>query len=467
MSYDVVIIGSGGVVGLFIAYELAHYRVRVLVIDKEVEPGFGVSKGHAGVIHVVQPPFNSLRSKLAVEGNRLYDGIARRLHVRIRRLNALLVAKNPAQLIALPAVWLILNHVYGKRGFRIRILGPRSLRRVEPNVSGLGAIEVEGYGIINSFELISQLYNFCRLNGIDFALNTEVKDAKILGDEVALITSRGGEYRAKYVVNAAGLYSADIARLFGDEYKLEFGKGAMLVFWGGEQVRNIVAPLQLIPNPKTKGGAIIPTVFGTTIWGGPSLSMSDRGDRSVNEDDIDVLNEKFSGLLRNRNFTPIKAYAGVRPIPEGDDFVITYSRSSKHVIHLIGIESPGLTSAPAIARRVVEMLREAGVVLTPKDDVKEVDPMIMTRDIIEGGGSINDDQGEVICPCMGVTRADIREAIKRGATTLDGVVFRTGLGMGICQGMCLGKAIKVISEELGIDPRKLTKLGDDSWLVTR
>ncbi|ADN49678.1 NAD(P)/FAD-dependent oxidoreductase [Vulcanisaeta distributa] len=463
MSYDVAIIGSG-VVGLFIAYELAHYRVRVLVIDKEVEPGFGVSKGHAGVIHVVQPPFNSLRSKLAVEGNRLYDGIARRLHVKVRRLSALLVAKNPGQLIALPAVWLILNHVYGKQGFRVRVLGPRGLRRVEPNVSGLGAVEVDGYGVINSFELISQLYNFCRLNGIDFALSTEVRDAKVLGDEVVLVTSRG-EYRAKYVVNSAGLYSTDIARLFGDEYRLEFGKGAMLVFWG-EQVRNIVAPLQLIPNPKTKGGAIIPTVFGTTIWG-PSLSMGDRGDRSVNEDDVNVLREKFGRLLRNKDFTPIKAYAGVRPIPEGDDFIITYSGSSRHVIHLIGIESPGLTSAPAIARRVVEMLREAGAMLTPKDGVKEVDPMVMTRDIIKDGGLISGDQGEVVCPCMGVTRADIREAIRRGARTLDGVIFRTGLGMGICQGMCLGRAIKVISEELGVDPRELTKSGGGSWLVTQ
>ncbi|MGC9153647.1 MAG: NAD(P)/FAD-dependent oxidoreductase [Vulcanisaeta sp.] len=463
MDYDIAIIGSG-VVGLFIAYELAHYRVRVIVIDREAEPGFGVSKGHAGVIHVVQPPFNSLRSKLAIEGNKLYDGIAKRLHVRVRRLSALLVARNPIHLIALPAVWFILNRVYGKHGFRVRLLGPRELRKREPNVKGLGAIEVNNYGVINSFELISQLYNFCTLNGIDFAFNTEVVKVKVLDDGVAILTNRG-EYRARYVINAAGLYSADVARMFGDEYRLEFGKGVMLVFWG-EQTRNIVAPLQLAPNPKTKGGAIIPTVFGTTIWG-PSLSMSDRGDRSVNEADIEILNEKFGGLLRRRDFIPIRAYAGVRPIPEGDDFIITYSKLSKHVIHLVGIESPGLTAAPAIARRVIEMLRGAGAVLTPKDEVKEVDPVIMTKSIIEEGGTINADQGEVVCPCMGVTRADIREAIRRGARTLDGIIFRTGLGMGICQGMCLGKAIKVISEELGIDPEKLTKSGGNSWLVTR
>ncbi len=93
--------------------------------------------------------------------------------------------------------------------------------------------------------------------------------------------------------------------------------------------------------------------------------------------------------------------------------------------------------------------------------------MVMSRDIISEGGMISDGQGDVVCPCMGVTRADIREAIRRGARTLDGVIFRTGLGMGICQGMCLGRAIKVISEELGIDPTELTKSGGDSWLVTR
>ncbi|BDR92455.1 NAD(P)/FAD-dependent oxidoreductase [Vulcanisaeta souniana] len=463
MNYDVAVMGSG-VVGLFIAYELAHYRVRVIVIDREAEPGFGVSRGHAGVIHVVQPPFNSLRSRLAVEGNRLYDDVARRLHVKVRRLSTLLVARNPGQLIALPAVWLILNRVYGRRGFRVRILGPRGLRRLEPNVNGLGAIEVEGYGVINSFELVSQLYNFCRLNGVDFALGTEVKDAKVLGDGAIIITS-SGEYRARFVINAAGLYSADIARLFGDEYRLEFGKGVMLVFWG-EQTKSIVTPLQLIPNPKTKGGAIIPTAFGTTIWG-PSLSIGSRDDRSVNEGDIDVLYRKFSGLLRDRKFTPIRAYAGVRPIPEGDDFIITHSKVSKRIVHVIGIESPGLTAAPAIARRVIDMLRNAGAELIPKDDVREVEPMVMMKNVIGSGGAIKGDQGEVICPCMGVTRTDIREAIRHGARTLDGIAFRTGLGMGICQGMCLGRAIKVISEELGIDPRELTKSGGNSWLVTR
>jgi len=460
VSYDVVVIGSG-VVGLFVAYELAQYEVRILVIDRNPEPGFGVSKGHAGVIHVVQPPFNSLRSKLAIEGDRYYDNVAGRLHVRLHRLSTLLVAKNLGHLIALPAVWLVLRWVYGRHGFKVGIVGPGSLRRIEPNVRGLGAVRVDGYGVINPFELVSQLYHFCRLNGVEFLLNTEVRGVEVSEDEVVVITDKG-RYKARYLINAAGLYSADVARMIGDDYRLEFGKGTMLVFWG-EQTRNIVAPLQIIPNPKTKGGAIIPTVFGTTIWG-PTLSTSDREDRSVSEEDVRVLTEKFSGLLRVRDYVPIKAYTGVRPIPEGDDFIITYSRRSRRVIHLVGIESPGLTAAPAIARRVVSMLRDAGLELRVRGGVREVEPMVLTRDRIKSGKDVSD--GEVVCPCLGVTRADIREAIRRGARTLDGVIFRTGLGMGICQGMCLGRAIKVISEELGIEPIELRKSGGDSWLVT-
>jgi len=461
-EYDIAIIGAG-IIGLFIAYELSHYNAKILVIDKNVEPGFGVSKGHAGVIHVVQPPFNTLRSKLAIEGNRLYEDISRKLHVEIKRMSTILVAESPAHLLALPAVWLVLKRIYGKHGFKISILGSRELTRLEPNVKGLGGIKIDGYGVINSFELVSQLYNFCSLNGVDFLLETTINNASVTNDRVIISTSRG-EYGARLLVNAAGLYSAEIAKMFGDEYRIEFGKGAMLVFWG-EQTRSIVTPLQLMPNPKTKGGAIIPTMFGTTIWG-PSLSAGDRDDRAVNENDIQVLLEKFKRIMPRHNSIPIKAYAGVRPIPEGDDFIITYSNTSKRIIHLIGIESPGLTAAPAIAKRVINMAKDSGIELQAKKDAKEVKPIIFTRDLVREGKHITDD-GEVICPCMTITRSDIRNAIKRGAKTLDGVAFITGLGMGICQGMCLGKAIKVISEELGVDPSKLTKSGGNSWLVTR
>ncbi|WP_069807654.1 NAD(P)/FAD-dependent oxidoreductase [Vulcanisaeta thermophila] len=461
VDYDVVIVGSG-VVGLFIAYELAHYETKVLVIDRNEEPGFGVSRGHAGVIHVVQPPFNSLRSRLAIEGNRAYDGIARRLHVHLERLSTLLVAKSPVEVLAIPIIYLVLRRVYGKYGFRVSMVSWRGLRRLEPNVKGYGAVKVDGYGVINSFELVYQLFNFCRVNGVNFMLGTAVLGIRVSGDSIVVSTSKG-EVSTRYLVNAAGLYSADIARMVGDEFRMEFGKGAMLVF-AGRLTNNIVAPLQLIPNPKTKGGAIIPTAFGNTIWG-PSLSYSTREDRSVNEDDVKTLYSKFGTLLRSLS-TPIKAYAGVRPIPEGDDFIITYSKVSRRIIHLVGIESPGLTAAPAIAKKVLSLLRDAGFNFRIKD-TKEVPPLLLTRELIGEGKEVGGVNGEIVCPCMAVSRGDIKRAIERGAKTLDGVMQLTGLGMGMCQGQCIGRAIKIIAEELGVDATQLTKSGGDSWLVTR
>ncbi|GGP19765.1 glycerol-3-phosphate dehydrogenase [Thermocladium modestius] len=462
MSYDVVIVGAG-VVGLFTAYELAHSEARVLVIDREEEPGFGVSKGHAGVIHVVQPPFNSMRSRLAVDGNRLYDELATKLKFTLIRTGALLVARSPLQLLAVPVVWLALAAIYGRRGFKVSMLGPRGLRREEPNVNGLAAVKVDGYGIVNSFELVSQLYHFCRLNGVEFSLGTEVRGVKPMGDYIAVETDKG-VFRSRFLINAAGLWSAELAGITGDGGRMEFGKGAMLVFWG-RQTKNIIAPLQLRPNPRTKGGAIVPTALGTTIWG-PNLSPGGRDDASVTEEDARALLGKFGPLMRSIDSIPIKAYAGVRPVFEDGDFHVVRSGRDERVIHLLGIESPGLTAAPAIARRVVSMLRDSGLSIKEKAGVRDVDPVIPAKELIRRGSAVEGGD-EVICPCMGVTRLDVREAIRRGARTLDGVAFRTGLGMGICQGACLGRAIRVIAEELGVDPVKLTKKGGDSWLVTR
>jgi len=147
--YDVVVVGSG-IVGLLVAYELSKRSVSVAVVDENLEPGFGVSKGHAGVIHVIQPPFSSLKSVLAIHGNRLYDRLFEELGVRYRRLKALLVASNIAQLAVLPLLYIVLKLLYETRGFKVSIVSGRGLRDLEPNVIGWAAIAVDGYATFNS-----------------------------------------------------------------------------------------------------------------------------------------------------------------------------------------------------------------------------------------------------------------------------------------------------------------------------
>jgi glycerol-3-phosphate dehydrogenase len=459
--YDVVVVGSG-IVGLLVAYELSKRGVSVAVVDENLEPGFGVSKGHAGVMHVIQPPFSSLKSVLAVHGNRLYDRLVGELGVRYRRLKALLVASNAVQLAILPLLYIVLKLLYETRGFKVGIVGGRELRDVEPNVRGWAAIAVDGYAIVDSFDLIYKLFEACRSLGVIFHLGTRVTGVNVSQDRVDIETTRGS-LKASFLVNAAGLNSDYIALQTGFKVRVEGRRGSMLVF-DRLQVRNIVTPLVLLERRGTKGGGVIPTTWGHTIWGPNLASDISKGDRGVYHEDVAVLLRRFGGVIRVKGRI-IKAYAGVRPTSDKGDFVIAYSPTSRRVVNVAGIDSPGLTAAPAIAVMVLDMLRKAGLKL----GLKRRPPSLRglsTRDKLVLGLSVQGDEGVIVCPCMSVSLADIARAVKWGARILDGVIFRTKLAMGFCQGQhCLGRALIEFSRMTGVEPRYVVKGGEGSWIV--
>ncbi|MFN4046357.1 MAG: NAD(P)/FAD-dependent oxidoreductase [Acidilobaceae archaeon] len=462
-EYDVAIIGAG-VIGLFIAYELSKFNASIVVIEREAELGFGVSKGHAGVIHVVQPPFNSLKSVLAVYGNRLYDSVAGELGVSMVRLPALLVARSRIQMALLPVVYAFLRLVYGLRGFKVSIIGGGGLRRLEPNIEGYGAVMVEGYGVIDSFELIYRLYDKCRARGVEFMFNVEARDIKVEDGHIVIETSRG-PVKARYAVNSAGLNSDMLASKTGARETIEPSLGVMVVF-DKLQAKSIVAPLPSLKPSRTKGGGIIPTAWGNTIWGPSFAPTTSRESRGVKAEDVIEVIRKFKGLVRVKG-RPIKAYAGVRPSTPRGDFSIKYSPLTSRVINLVGIESPGLTAAPAIALIVLGMLKAVGLKLERAREPSETPRTISTRAMLALDPSkVTGYYGVIICQCMNVSLADVIEAVRGGASTLDGVMFRTKLGMGSCQGQhCLGRAIVSVLKLTGQSPGSLTKSGEGSWLV--
>ena len=464
--YDVAVVGSG-VIGLFVAYELSKYDVKVIVIDKELEPGFGVSKGHASVIHVIQLPFGSVKSILAIYGNKLYDRVARELNVKLWRVPLLLVAASVKELLVAPIVYLILKLYYGVRGFKVSIVNGRSLREIEPNVVGFAAVKVEGYGVIDSFDLIYKLYRACRDRGVRFMFNAVIEDVAVNEDAIVVRTSRG-VVKSRFLVNSAGLYSDMVASMAGGASDTIVPKrGAMLVF-DKLQVKSIVAPLQFTLSGETKGGGIIPTTWGHTIWG-PTLSKEgSREDVGVYTRDIRALYNRFSRLVMVKG-NLIKAYAGVRPSSSKGDFIISYSPRTMRVVNLIGIESPGLTAAPAIALIVLWMLKRAGLKLRLRVTTTRRELAISTRDkLVLDPSKVQGYAGIIICPCMKVSLADIMEAVRSGSTTLDGIMFRTKLGMGSCQGQhCIGRAIVEVLRLTGVDPEKFVKNRDGSWLVLR
>lgn len=357
-SYDVGIVGAG-IIGLMICYRLASIGIRAVVFERNPGPGMGVTLGQASVIHVVQIPFSSTKSRLARVGNKQYDKICNDLGVPLLRLPALLVVNGwyriPLVLVAYLYLWWNLRH-----DFRLAPAWGSTLRRTEPLLSDSvsAGIVIYGWGAVDWQRLVERLTERSREQGVEFCFNTEVTGATIKG-EVATLRTTAGEFTCRYVVNAAGLYSDHLARKLGvDLGEHTPGLGVMAEFTG-INVKNIIAPLPIRPSKKTKGGAIIPTTHGTVIFGPTLREVDRREDTSVNEEDLEVLTEKFGPMLKNSG-TLVRVFSGVRPMSPTGDFVIEYSKEAR-TVNLVGIESPGLTASPAIADLVLHKLEEAGL----------------------------------------------------------------------------------------------------------
>ncbi len=356
-SYDVGIVGAG-IIGLMVSYQLTSRGLKVVVLEKNREPGLGVTQGQAGVIHVVQLPFNSLKSRLARSGNKEYDQICNELGVSLLRLPTLLVVRGWLRLPLLLAAYLYLR--WELRGeFGVELKRGSRMRELEPELSDsiAGGIVVHGYGVIDTTQLVAKLFERLSLRGVDFRFNTEVTGGKVEKSHVIIQTSSGA-FTCKYVVNAAGLYSDEVAKRFGTDLGSHMpGLGVMAEFTD-LPVRNIIAPLPVRQTKRTKGGAIIPTTHATTILGPTLKDIVGREGWSVEEEDLRVLVSKFGQLLRRKGKL-VRLYAGVRPLSPTGDFIIDYSEE-RRTVNLVGIESPGLTAAPAISDLVLEKLGYGG-----------------------------------------------------------------------------------------------------------
>lgn len=439
-EYDVVIIGAG-VVGLFIARELSKYKLSILVIEKERDIGWGASKGNAGVIHAFQTPLNSLKGRLCIKGNEMYDKIARELELRFKRVGLLLISLN-----IIESLILLLIYVYFRlRGLKVKWISGKKLRILEPRISKNArmALLFPTAGIICPFELLSALMENALQNGVEFLFETEVERVVFEDKKVKVLTSKGN-LTAKWVINAAGVYADIIAERSGlGKFKIIPRRGAHIIFNIKWPYKHLLAEVPLKPDPKTKGGGALLTIEGKALWG-PNLdeNTTDRDDTSVKLEDYYIILSKYSRLLPwMSEMRPIKAYAGVRAASNTGDFIIEIARPG--FINVAGIQSPGLTAAPAIAELVIKMLSDhLKLELKEKYNPKRKRMIRVRESLNELDKLIEIDKsyGKIICTCELVSEAEIKEAISRGARTIDGIKFRTGLAMGECQGAyCIPK----------------------------
>ena len=353
---DVAVIGAG-IVGLAIAYALPKAGRRIVVIEKRAEAGKGVTSGQANVVHVVQLPFGSLKSRLARRGNVMYDDLCRELGVRLDRIPSLLVVRGWLRLPVLFFVYLYLRlELRGE--FRVQLMRGAGLRRIEPLLSDevAGGIVVHGYGAVDAQSLVSRLKEGAEKQGVAFRFGSELTSCTRDG-ESTLLKATGGDVKARFVVNAAGLYADDVARMLGKDLgRLEPGLGVMAVY-SGLGLKGIVAPLPLSIGSRTKGGAIIPATDGTTIIG-PTLRVAgSKEEHEYTDEDVALLRAKFRPLLKEEGKL-VRVYTGVRPLSPTRDFIVDFDRA-RNMVNLVGIESPGLTAAPAIAEMVVGMIMGA------------------------------------------------------------------------------------------------------------
>jgi len=469
MTYDVTIIG-GGVTGAAIARELSRYRLKIALLEKEVELAFGVSKSNSGIIHPgTQNPPDSLKGKLCVLGNKLTKRLAKELGVDFKEVGELIVIfceedrqrllriKEDAEKLGVPD---------------LQIVDRAWLLKHEPNINpeALAALYAPTAGIISPYRWVYDLAENAQKNGVTILTSHRVTGLKRLNAGFEIITNQA-TLSTRCVINAAGLYADEIARMAGiTDIVIKPRQGEEFILDKKREYlsNHLLFPL---PTPVSKGTLMIKTSDGNPMIGPTARDVEDKEDRSTSDDGLKNVLDNVRKLIPSVNENDIIAYfAGLRPVA-GDDFIIRHEDNVPGLINVAGIQSPGLTAAPAIALLVADLLKKNGLKLKRKLLFKKYRPPTIhlfafpferIRELVKGDPSY----GDIVCRCEMVSDKEVRAAIRRGARTLDGIKFRTRAQAGRCHGgFCTTRIMKILAEELNIPLTEITKRGPGTELI--
>ena len=469
MRYDVIIIG-GGIAGCAIGRELTRYRLAVALLEKEAEVSFGTSKANSGIIHGghhADP--DTLKGRLEWAGNRMWDTLCAELGFGFARVGELTVAVGEEQL---PVLDKLLRHGADKGVPGLELWDRGRVLAEEPNLTPdvLAAVYAPTTGVINPYEACFGLAESACRNGLELRTNSPVQGLTQDGSAWHVQTPHE-TFETRFVINAAGLYADRIAHMAGvrtftihprkgEEYLLDRRLEGL--------VRRVIFPC---PTPVSKGILVIPTFDGTIMVGPTAQDAADLSDLSTSmagSVEVFAAVKRLAPGISEKDC--IAEFAGLRAAAAGDDFIIGPT-ARPGFLNVAGIQSPGLTAAPAIATMVVELLRQQGLALEPKPDFEPGLPKpvrfaaLPTPAQVELAGR-DDGYGRLICRCETVTEAEVVDAIRRGACTLDGIKFRTRAGMGRCQGgFCTTRCLSLLARTRGVPVTEITKRGGESWLV--
>ncbi len=472
MVYDIIIIG-GGVIGCGVARELSRFNASVLLLEKTADICNGASKANTAIVHGgydAKPHTN--KAKFNVEGNALFPALCRELDVPYENNTSLVVSfgeDGHEKLEALKAR----GEENGVEG--LRIIGQKELRGREPNIgaSALEALLVPSGGIVCPYELTEAYAENAAANGVEFRRNAAVTGIERQADGCYRVDSARGAFLGRAVVNCAGVYADVINNMISEEKITIHPRRGQYYLVDKAYANTFRAAMFQLPTAMGKGILVAPTVDGTILLGPTAEDIDDKADTATTADGLaKVLRE---ARLTWENIPPrgfITTFAGIRAHCDRDDFVIGEAPDAPFFFNAAGIESPGLTSAPAIARYLSALIAERLTLVRNTrfnpihKGIEKFRHMTDARraEVI----ALNPDYAKVVCRCETVTEAEIREAIRRpvGARTLDGIKRRTRAGMGRCQaGFCTQRTLEILAEELKISPLDVTKCGGGSKLV--
>lgn len=474
MQTDVLIIGAG-IVGTSIARELSRYELDVLLIEKEEDVGWGQTKASYAICHPgARWAQGTLAQKMMAESHRMWDQLVDDLDIELARVGELVLAFSEEELRYIHALKTQGEH-NGIKG--LEILDRNETRRLEPHVNSavLGALHMPTAGVFNPFELVFSFFENARANGVKILAGTEVTG--ILPENgVFIVQTRGEEIRARYVVNAAGLYAEKIAQMAGaNNFTISYETKSLCLILDsrtGTQIDHIITG---IADPKSfsRFKAVMPTYHRNLLlysfFPEPSEGIEDR---SVEKSAIDRTIENAKRMVQDIDFKRhiITSFSALTARNNRGDFIIEASEKYPAFVN-VAVTPPGITSSPAIGRRVVEILENAGPPLIEKSNfnpyrkaikrLRNASPSAMEELVRR-----NPRHGRVVCRCEKVSEGEIIEAAQRGATTVDGIKFRTRAGMGRCQAnYCLPEVAAILARELHLPVEKVTKKGQDSEYI--
>lgn len=469
--YDVAILGAG-VTGCAIARQLARNDLKIALVEACEDVAMGASRANSAIVHAgYDCPAGSVEARMNVRGNQLYDQWCQELNVPLQRIGSLVIAFNEEEERELERLYQrgLQNGVPG-----MSLISGDEARGMVPSLNAkvTRALHAETGGITCPYMMTIACAENARDNGVEWLMNAPVTSIVREGGGLC-ITAGKDTLHARFAVNAAGLYSDEVARMVGDDsFTVRPRKGEyMLLDRKAAKVEKVIFQT---PSKLGKGILVSPTVDGNAFAGPTALDMTDKTDTSVTDAGIEELTRMSKKSVPSLNLRAvITAFAGIRAQPSTGDFIIGFSQAEPAMLHAAGICSPGLTSAPAIAEEIERLLKEAGLEMKPRAGYNPVRKPIaefrhMSAEERRAAIAQNPLYGRVICRCETITEAEIVEAIRRGARSLDGIKRRTRAGMGRCQGgFCGPRVMEILSRELGVPADRLTKFGGGSWLVEK